>query len=57
MSEDSLLVGYDEDPLGRDKTVLIVGRKKNNGLHIINQFENEKAEKLHKWLTGEVDFE
>lgn len=57
MSEDSLFVGYDKDPSGRDKTVLIVGRKKNDELYIINQFENEKAEKLYKWLTGEVDFE
>uniref|UniRef100_A0AAU8B7H1 Uncharacterized protein n=1 Tax=Dulem virus 39 TaxID=3145757 RepID=A0AAU8B7H1_9CAUD len=43
MSEDCLFVGYDKDPPGRDKTFLIVGRKKNNELYIINQFENEKA--------------
>jgi len=26
-------------------------------MDIIKQFENEKAEKLYKWLTREVDFE
>lgn len=57
MNEDSLIIGYDKDPLGRDKTILIVGRKRNDELYIIKQFENEKAEKLYKWLTGEVDFE
>ena len=57
MNEDSLFVGYDKDPLNRDKTVLIVGRKKNDKIYILKQFENKKAEKLYKWLTGEVDFE
>lgn len=55
--EDCLLIGYDKSHDGKDKTVLTVGRKENNGVNIIAWFENEKAEKLYKWLTGEVDFE
>lgn len=55
--EDCLMIGYDKSHDEKDKTVLTVGRKENDSVNIIAWFENEKAEKLHKWLTGEVDFE
>lgn len=55
--EDCLLVGYYKSYNGKDKTILTVGRKENDGINIIAWFENEKAEKLYKWLTREVDFE
>lgn len=55
--EDNLPIGYDKSHDEKDKTVLVVGRKENDGVNIIAWFENEKAEKLYKWLTGEVDFE
>lgn len=55
--EDCLMIGYDKSHDGKDKTVLTVGRKENEDIRIVAWFENEKAEKLYKWLTGEVDFE
>lgn len=50
------MIGYDKSYDGKDKTVLTVGRKENDGVNIVAWFENEKADKLYKWLTGEVDF-
>lgn len=54
-TEDCLIIGYDKSHDKRDKTVLTVGRKENDGLNIIAWFENEKAEKIYKILTGEAD--
>lgn len=56
-TEDCLIIGYDKSHDKRDKTVLTVGRKENDGLNIIAWFENEKAEKIYKILIGEVKIE
>lgn len=56
-TEDFLAIGYDEAYGNKDKTVLVVARQENNGMNIIAQFEDEKAKKLYKILTGEVGFE
>lgn len=54
--EDCLLIGFDKSHDGKDQTVLVVGRKENDGVNILAWFENEKAEKLYKWMTGKDDF-
>lgn len=51
---DSLLIGYDCSN-GKDKTVLIVGRKPlNKPVEIINAFQGDEAEKLWEKLTTKV---
>lgn len=53
--EDSLLVGYDFSER-KERTLLIVSRKTDRGMEVINCLEKEKAEKLYDFLTGKVDF-
>ena len=53
--EDSLLVGYDFWER-KERTLLIVSRKTDSGMEVINCFEKEKAEKLYDFLTGKADF-
>ena len=48
---DTIIVGYDFTH-GKDNTVLIVGRKRENeSVEIINAFQGEEAEKLYLKLV------
>ena len=50
-TSDTLLVGFDFTN-GKDKTVLIVGRKRpNHSVDIINAFEGQEALDLYKKLV------
>lgn len=50
---DNIFVGYDFSD-GKDETVLVVGRRENKELNIINIFRDEEAEKIYNILLGEV---
>lgn len=53
-NEDCLTVSFDKDPKGRDKTILLVWRKTQDGFFIEKLHEDEQAEKLYKALLGEI---
>lgn len=48
---DSLIIGYDFTN-GKDKEILIVGRKRmNQSVEIINAFQGEEAKEIYNRLT------
>ena len=50
LPNDTLLVGFDLTH-GEENRILIVGRKVNNELQIVNAFDGDKATDIYKLLT------
>lgn len=48
---DCLVIGFDKTE-DKDITVMVVGRKDDKGLHIINAFIGQEAEDMYKQLTS-----
>ena len=44
---DTILVSFDRDPKDIDTAVLVIGRKVNGRLYIINAFQGKKAELIY----------
>jgi len=50
---DTLLVGFDFTH-GKDKEVLIVGRKNGDTIDIVNAFQGDNAKALYELLTTKL---
>jgi hypothetical protein len=51
ITEDLLYVAYDDDNKGRDRPLVLVMRKRDNGVEVIKEFKDEQAVKIYKLLT------
>lgn len=51
--EDRIIVAYDEHI--KSSPCLVVARKCNDEMHVINTFWNDKAKRLYRELTEEKD--
>lgn len=51
---ESLIIGISFDS-GKDTNIMIVGRKKNDVMSIVNAFQGDEAVELYKKLTTQIN--
>lgn len=48
--DDCLIISFDKDPFGKNDTILLVSRKVDNDIYILNRFRNKRAEEIYRLL-------